>query len=191
MAALHQQVTEHHPRADPLGVLRPGARFRSGRWPPSSASSRVTLRQALRTLELEGLLKPRAGLRWVPPDRGSPVEEGATGLVRLADLGVTHGRAVSAAVLKLVTGRPTWTRPSCSDWRRARPCDELVRLRSLDGIPILVDHSLVPAALTPGLDQLDFRTEPLYRCWPRSTAAPVRPSARSRAAVQRFAARLA
>jgi GntR family transcriptional regulator len=40
---------------------------------------------------------------------------------------------------------------------------ELVRSRSLDGIPILVDHSLIPAALTPGLDRLDFRTESLYR----------------------------
>jgi len=164
MAALHQQVTETIRGRIRSGVLRPGSRVPGERSLASELGvSRVTLRQALRTLELEGLLKAEGGARWVPPDRGSPVEEGATGLVSFTDLGVTHGRTVSATVLKLVTRPTDVDEAELLQLAPGAPVHELVRLRSLDGIPILVDHSLIPAALTPGLEQLDFRAESLYR----------------------------
>ena len=164
MAALHQQVTEILRGRIRSGVLPPGSRVPGERALAGELEvSRVTLRQALRTLELEGLLKAEGGARWVRYDSGASIEEGATGLVSFTDLGVTHGRTVSATVLKLVA-RPTDVDEA--ELLRLAPgaqVHELVRLRSLDGIPILIDHSLMPAALTPGLDKLDFRTESLYR----------------------------
>jgi len=164
MAALHQQVTEKLRGRIRAGTLAPGSRVPGERALAEELGvSRVTLRQALRTLELEGLLEADGGARWVRRGSGAAIEEGATGLISFTDLGVTNGRTVSAAVLKLVT-RPTDVDEA--ELLRLVPgaeVHELVRLRSLDGIPILVDHSLIPAALTPGLGKLDFRTESLYR----------------------------
>jgi GntR family transcriptional regulator len=164
MPALHQQVTEKLRGRIRSGILPPGSRMPGERSLAEELGvSRVTLRQALRTLELEGLLEADGGARWVRRDSGTSIEEGATGLVSFTDLAVTHGRTVSATVLKLVT-RPTDVDEA--ELLRLAPgaeVHELVRLRCVDSIPILVDHSLIPAALTPGLDKLDFRTESLYR----------------------------
>jgi GntR family transcriptional regulator len=175
MAALHQQVTE---------ILR--GRIRSGSFPPGSrvpserslaeelGVSRVTLRQALRTLELEGLLRAEGGARWVPADAGGAIEEGATGLVSFTDLAEAHGRTPSARVLKLVTRPTDVDEAELLHLAPGALVHELVRLRSLDQIPILVDHSLVPAVLAPDLAELDFRTKSLYRALTEQGSAPMR-----------------
>jgi GntR family transcriptional regulator len=158
------------------GLLEAGSRLPGERALAEDLGvSRVTLRQALRTLELEGLLETGGGARWVRRGHGTAIEEGPGGLVSFTDLGTAHGRSVSSAVLRLVT-RPT--NVDEADLLRIAPgaqAHELVRVRSLDAIPILVDHSLIPAALTPGLEKLDFRTESLYRALAvRYDCGPVR-----------------
>jgi GntR family transcriptional regulator len=175
MAVLHQQVTE---------ILR--GRIRSGVLPPGSmvpgerplaeelGVSRVTLRQALRTLELEGLLRAERGVRWVPASAAGSVEEGATGLVSFTDMGEAQHRSVSATVLKFVTRPADVDEAELLQLVPGASVHELVRLRSMDGIPILVDHSLIPAALTPGFDQLDFSVKSLYRTLAEYGCAPVR-----------------
>jgi GntR family transcriptional regulator len=175
MAVLHQQVTEILRSRIRSGLLPPGSRVPGERSLAEELGvSRVTLRQALRTLELEGLLRAEGGARWVPSDAGDAIEEGATGLVSFTDLAEVHGRTVSARVLKLVTRPTDVDEAEMMQLAPGAQVHELVRLRSLDGIPILVDHSLVPAALVPGLAELDFRTRSLYRALAEHGCAPVR-----------------
>jgi DNA-binding GntR family transcriptional regulator len=79
MAALHQQVTETIRGRIRSGVLRPGSRVPGERALATELGvSRVTLRQALRTLELEGLVKAEGGARWVSiPSALSRITESA------------------------------------------------------------------------------------------------------------------
>jgi GntR family transcriptional regulator len=175
MSALHKQVTEILRGRILSGLLPPGSRM-PGERPLAEelGVSRVTLRQALRTLELEGLLRAERGVRWVPANTVSSVVETAPGLVSFTDIGEAHGRAVSARVLKFVTRPSDVDEAELLELVPGAPVHELVRLRLVNGIPILVDHSLIPAALTPGLDQLDFSGRSLYRTLTEYGCAPVR-----------------
>jgi DNA-binding GntR family transcriptional regulator len=175
MAVLHQQVTDILRGRIRSGLLPPGSRV-PGERPLAEelGVSRVTLRQSLRTLELEGLLRAEGGARWVPQDAGEAIEEGAAGLVSFTDLAEVHGRTAAARVLKLVTRPTDVDEAELMRLAPGAPVHELVRLRSLDGIPILVDHSLVPAALAPGLEELDFRSKSLYRALAEAGCPPVR-----------------
>jgi GntR family transcriptional regulator len=175
MAVLHQQVTDILRGRIRSGVLPPGSRVPGERSLAEELGvSRVTLRQALRTLELEGLLRAEGGARWVPQDAGGAIEEGATGLVSFTDLAEAHGRTASARVLKFDTRPTDVDEAELLQLAPGAQVHELVRLRSLDGIPILVDHTLVPAALVPGLEGMDFRSKSLYRALSEAGCAPVR-----------------
>src|ERR1035437_8963413 len=157
---LHQQVNDALHRRIVSGRL-PSERALSREF----AVSRVTVRQALKDLEQEGLVEAGDGLRWVarPAPTPASVEEGATGLVSFAELGATRGLTVRAKVLLCET------RPSSLDDAeaiggapRAR-AHQLVRLRYLDDVTGVVDHSVIPAAVAPSLNDVDFTTASLYQ----------------------------
>lgn len=167
MLPLHQQVAHALRLRIVSGEFPEGMRLQSERaLSREFAVSRVTVRQSLKDLEHEGLLETSGGLRWVA--RGAvatrqSVEEGSTGLVSFGDLGATRGLAVRAEVLLFET------RPSSLDEAEAigmapgASLHELVRLRFLDDVPIVVDHSLIPAAVAPNLNDVDFTTASLYQ----------------------------
>ena len=133
--------------------------------------SRVTVRRALKELESAGLAEIDHGARlarWTKKATaleglGESIEEGATGLVSFSDLAAANGLTASSVVLS------NRTRPSSLDEADllgiAPGADivDLVRLRRLDGIPTLVDYSLLPDSLAPGLGKLDFSRVSLYQ----------------------------
>jgi DNA-binding GntR family transcriptional regulator len=163
---LHQQVNDALHRRIVSGELAVGGRLPSERaLSREFAVSRVTVRQALKDLEQEGLVEAGDGLRWVarPAPTPASVEEGATGLVSFAELGATRGLTVRAKVLLCET------RPSSLDEAEAigvapgASVHELVRLRYLDDVAVVVDHSVIPAAVAPSLNDVDFTTASLYQ----------------------------
>jgi len=165
MTALHQQVAETLRSRIRSGTLPAGSRVPSERALAEELRvSRVTLRQALKGLEQEGLLKAEGGARWVQLTDSESIEEGSnTGLLSFSDLGATLGLRVVSNVLRLVTRDSSLDEADLLHIVPGGRVHELVRVRYLDSIPILVDHSLIPEALTPGLADIDFRTESLYR----------------------------
>jgi GntR family transcriptional regulator len=144
------------------GTLRPGARLPSERVLSERLGvSRVTVRRALIALEQEGIIETSPGLgRFVP--RSHPVEEPPNELVSFAQMGASLGLEVTTQVLV------ARTRPSTLDESEALSVGpgvdlvELERLRLLDGVPIVIDHSLIPAARAPALLEADFATASLY-----------------------------
>jgi GntR family transcriptional regulator len=60
------------------------------------------------------------------------------------------------------------TRPATIDEAEAlglapgAPLFELERLRSLDGVPMLIDRTRIPLSLAPGLDAVDLQERSLY-----------------------------
>lgn len=144
------------------GTLAPGARMPSERELSTQMGvSRVTLRRALAALERDGLIESTQGLgRFVRQSR--PVEEPPNELVSLTQMGASLGLDVTSRVLT------AHARPATLDEAEALvmgPGTELIeieRLRLLDGVPIVVDHSLIPAGRAPGLLDADFSTASLY-----------------------------
>ncbi|NYI42869.1 GntR family transcriptional regulator [Demequina lutea] len=163
---LHQQVNDALRRSIISGDLALGGRLPSERvLAREFGVSRVTVRQALKDLEQEGLVEAGDGLRWVarPAPALASVEEGVTGLVSFSELGAMRELTVRAKVLFCET------RPSSLDEAEAiriapgASVHELVRLRYLEDVPVVVDHSVIPATVAPSLNDVDFTTASLYQ----------------------------
>lgn len=143
------------------GVLAPGARLPPERLLSERLGvSRVTIRRALAELEREGVIAVSPGLgRFV---RMREVEEPPNELVSFARMGASLGLSVISRVL--VARRRDATLDESESLAIAPGAEvlELERLRLLDGIPVVVDHSLIPSARAPGLLEVDFSRFSLY-----------------------------
>ncbi|MFC8076963.1 GntR family transcriptional regulator [Streptomyces sp. NPDC057307] len=174
--ALHRKVAQHLRERIESGVIAPGSRMPSERVLAHQFDvSRVTVRQALKDLEVAGLVKVVAGARWVRAETASApasmrpgeqdaesIEEGATGLVSFSDLAAANGLTSSSKVLKCLTRAGSLDEADLLGIAPGAPVVELVRLRYLDGIPTLIDFSLIPEGPAPGLGEHDFTTASLY-----------------------------
>lgn len=125
--------------------------------------SRVTLRKALAQLVEEGVLRSSHGRGWyvagtaAPPAKDWPnTLESFTETARRMGLSATS-RILRAEVLpaNLDEAEQLMVAPGS-------PLFHLERVRLLDGVPIAVDVSKVPAHLVPDLRETDFTTGSLY-----------------------------
>jgi DNA-binding GntR family transcriptional regulator len=159
---LHRQVYTLIADAIAAGELKPGARLPAERvLCERFGVSRATIRRALRELVAEGLVEATVG-------RGSfvtrePLGEAPNKLMSFTELGGSRGLTASARVLG------EHVRPSTLDEAErfgiapGVEVFELERLRLLDGVPVAMDRSRVPAARTPFVGRADFTTYSLYR----------------------------
>ncbi|MFF2189602.1 GntR family transcriptional regulator [Streptomyces sp. NPDC058155] len=173
--ALHRKVAQHLRERIESGVIAPGSRMPSERVLANQFDvSRVTVRHALKDLEMAGLVNVVAGARWVRAETHAPIsmlpggpeaesiEEGATGLVSFSDLAAANGLTSSSKVLKCLTRACSLDEADLLGIAPGAPVVELARLRYLDGIPTLIDFSLIPEGPAPGLGEHDFTTASLY-----------------------------
>ena len=122
--------------------------------------SRSTLRQALGELEERGLISRHQGRgTFVTRPR---VQLPIVGVFSIRDAMEAHGLAMTTRVLGVETieaGRQLAADLGCL------PGDEVVfieRLRLGDGEPMVLDTAHLPAALFPGLAEVDFERRSLY-----------------------------
>lgn len=138
--------------------------------------SRVTLRRALASLEQRGLVHPQAGRGWYlgASHLEAPVSEEPGVLQSFTEMARSRGLTPDSVVLHCQRRPAQWDE---AEELAVAPGAELLslrRLRRLDGIPVAVDHSLVPAALLPRASAEQFRTGSLYAALQGNGVRPVR-----------------
>jgi GntR family transcriptional regulator len=143
------------------GTLPPGSRVPSERALSERLGvSRVTIRRALAALERSGVIETSPGLgRFVPMRQ---VEEPPNELVSFSGMAASVGLEVRSRVLVARERPSTLDEAEALSIAPGAAVTELERLRLLDGVPVVIDHSLVPAASAPGLLEADFTTASLY-----------------------------
>jgi GntR family transcriptional regulator len=121
--------------------------------------SRVTLRRAMQELERGGVLI-RDGRGWTVagPRIGEPPNE----LMSFSEMAAARGLTPTARVLVAHLRASTLDESDVLGTAPGAPVFELERIRSMDGVPILVDRSLIPNALVPGIERTDFASTSLY-----------------------------
>jgi GntR family transcriptional regulator len=168
---LYSKVAEYLKERIDTGVIRPNSRMPSERvLAEQFGVSRVTVRQALKDLELAGVVEVDGGVRLARGSGGisdreasaKSIEEGATGLVSFSDLAAANGLTATSLVLSNVTRPSTLDEADLLGIAPGAAIVDLVRLRQLDGVPTLIDYSLLPESLAPGVGKLDFARASLY-----------------------------
>jgi GntR family transcriptional regulator len=178
--ALWRQVADLLDQAVAAGEFPVGERL------PSEAEltsrfgvSRVTLRQALRALADRGLIRSEAGKGWfVGPGRdvlGSrPLYEPPGVLQSFTEMARSRGLEPDSVLLHCAVRPATYEESTELAVAPGAPLLSLRRLRRMDGLPMAIDHSLIPAAFVPDVDPDEFVTGSLHEALRRRGYVPAR-----------------
>jgi GntR family transcriptional regulator len=121
--------------------------------------SRVTLRRAMQELEGRSVVAHDArGWTVAGPRVGEPPNE----LMSFSEMAAARGVTASARVLSERVRASTLDESDILAIAPGAPVFELERVRSMDHVPILIDRSLIPHALVPGIERTSFATASLY-----------------------------
>ena len=144
------------------GVFAPGSRLPGERQLATQLEvSRATLRQALGRLAEEGHITAAAQRGWfVRPPR--VVSEPPSQLQSFTEMAESRGLTPSTEVLSYETRPATFTEAEKLGIAPASTVLALARRRSLDGVRVLVDHSVIALSRTPGMDEADLTDRSLY-----------------------------
>jgi GntR family transcriptional regulator len=173
LVPLHERVRQQLTSDVVAGVYPRGTRLPSERELCTRLSvSRVTLRRALAGLADEGLLAPSHGRGWyVAAER---VGEPANVLMSFSAMAQAQRLTPSSRVLSQLV------RPADLDEAHqmgVAPGAEILdlrRLRMLDGLPVALDRSRVPMAISADLADRDFAQGSLYAALTEAGAPPQR-----------------
>lgn len=144
----------------------------TGRWPTGSklpterelatrmGVSRQTVREALEELERASLIVRRQGSGTYVAERR--LEQSLLGHFSIVDALRASGAVVDTTVLSqtLTTAPPTVAESLAIE--RDAPVLELERLRRVDGEPLMVESTWLPAQLLEGVEETDFSATGLY-----------------------------
>ncbi|SDM69895.1 GntR family transcriptional regulator [Actinacidiphila guanduensis] len=122
--------------------------------------SRVTLRRALAALVEDGVLHPAQGRGWYVGEPGR--QEWPNTLESFTETARRLGLSATSKVLRRETGPAGFDEAEAFRIAPGTPLYRLDRVRMLDGVPIAVDRSLVPAGIAVGFDAVDFTARSLY-----------------------------
>jgi GntR family transcriptional regulator len=142
-----------------------GRRSPGSRLPPERALaehfgvSRVTLRRALAELERAGIVSRHPGGWTVAP---AAIGEPPNALMGCSEMAASRGLTAGGRVLDRHVRPATIDEAEALGLAPGAPLFELERLRSMDGVPILIDRTRIPLSLAPGLDEVDLGGRSLY-----------------------------
>jgi len=168
----HARIASWLERLIVSGTLRPGDRL------PAEVDiaaelgvSRMTLRQALGSVESKGLLerrRGRSGGNFVSQPRFDFSLLGLPGFTE--QMRRAHVEA-GALVVRALTRTPASDVRLALRLRRGEVVHEVLRLRSANGDPITLEETYLPAAVFPGLLELDLG-DSLYEVMDRDYGKP-------------------
>jgi GntR family transcriptional regulator len=172
--AAYLQIEEELADRIDSGELEPGMLLPSERELSEQVGvSRMTVRQALGRLEQRGLIVREQG-------RGTFVAEAkyrqdASVLRGFFEQMVGQGVVPSSAIVERTQVHASRALAHHLDLRLGEPVYKIVRLRSAQGRPVVLETSFFPARLVPGLLELDLEHASIYRLMEeRFGARPVR-----------------
>ena len=151
-APAHAQIEERLAEAIVAGELRPGDRL-----PPERelaeriGVSRMTLRQALDSLERRGMVVRARGRRGGTFVAEPKIERDMTNLAGFTEQLRRQGRTAGARVLSAREGPASRRTAAALGLDAGDPVFEVIRLRLSDGEPVALERSLFPARRFPGL----------------------------------------
>ncbi|KJL22134.1 HTH-type transcriptional repressor YvoA [Microbacterium oxydans] len=135
--------------------------------------SRVTLRKALLQLVEEGVLSSSHGRGWYVAS--APVaKEWPNSLESFSETARRMGLEATSIVLRAETGHASLDEAEAIGVAPGTPIFRLDRIRLLDGVPIALDASVVPAALLPDVSKTDFAVDSLYELLDAAGSGPER-----------------
>jgi GntR family transcriptional regulator len=143
------------------GEVKPGSRL-----PPERelcgllGISRVTLRRALAALVEEGVLRSAHGRGWYVA--AAERKEWPNTLESFSETARRMGLVPTSRVLRCAVDAATFDEAEAFQIAPGTPLYRVDRVRKLDGVPIAVDESLVPADIAVGFESVDFTTRSLY-----------------------------
>ena len=156
------------------GELAPGMRLAPERVLCQQLGiSRVTLRKALGRLIDEGILTSSHGRGWFVAQTVVPRKEWPNELESFSETAARMNLASSSVVLRSEHARATLDEAEQLGIAPGAEVYHLDRVRSLGGVPIAVDRTVVAGAL-PELDSVDFRSASLFDELARAGVHPVR-----------------
>ena len=145
--------------------IQRGGRPAGSRLPPERALaehfgvSRVTLRRALDELAAAGVVT-RSGSGWVVASGaiGEPPNE----LMSFSEMAASRGLEPGARVLDRQVRAATLDEAEALGLAPGASLFELERIRTMDGVPILIDRTRIPLSIAPGLEARDLDGVSLY-----------------------------
>ncbi|MGI8515571.1 MAG: GntR family transcriptional regulator [Acidimicrobiia bacterium] len=167
--AVYQSIAEQIAR----GSLREGSRLPTEReFAATLGVSRTTVRKAIAALKAVGLVQAIQGRGTFVSSRG--LVEPPNTLLSFSQLAAARGLQPGASVISSEVRGATLAE---ADRLRIAPGAkvlDLVRLRTLDGIPVAIQSSVVPISMAPIIANRDWSTESLYAQLAVAGAKPVR-----------------
>ncbi len=158
---LYQQVQRSIAEHIAAGRLAPGEQLPSERRLCARFGiSRVTARRALASLVEEGLIEASPGKGWFVSD--GPLSEPPNALLSFTALAHERGLKPSATVLLQDIRDASIDEAESLQVAPGAEVLELERVRLLDGLPVAVDHALIPLAQCPALADADFTVDSVY-----------------------------
>jgi DNA-binding GntR family transcriptional regulator len=155
---VHGQIEDWLADAIATGRLAPGDRLPTeqdlAEW---LGVSRMTLRQALAELAQRGLVTRTVGRSGGTFVAEPKLEQDLTVLAGFSEQLRRHGLVAGARVLAAAEIRASAAAAAALEIGAGAPVYEVRRLRLAGGQPILIEHSLFPAHLCPGL--LEYRLD--------------------------------
>jgi DNA-binding GntR family transcriptional regulator len=145
--------------------IQHGGREVGSRLPPERALaehfgvSRVTLRRALDELAGAGVVS-RTGSGWVVA--AGAIGEPPNELMSFSEMAASRGLAPGGRVLTRRVRAATLEEAEALGLAPGASLLERERLRTMDGVPILVDRTVIPMAIAPDLDDVDLDDTSLY-----------------------------
>jgi GntR family transcriptional regulator len=153
----HAQIEERLAEAIDRGDLRPGDRLPAEReLADRFGVSRMTLRQALQTLERRGLVRRAVGRRGGTFVAEPKIERQSSGLAGLTQELRRQGHRAGARVLSARAGPSGDRTATALGIEPGATVVQVVRLRLSDGEPLALERSLFPADRFPGLLDRDL-----------------------------------
>lgn len=157
----YEQIVEQVRKLIQSKQLTPGSEFYSeGELSKALGISKMPVRQAFQKLRNEGLLVIQRGKR--PAIGADRVPWDFQRLRGFTEEMLRRGLAPSAKVLSIEEMEPDETIREALGLDAGQTVYRLKRLRLIDGKPVAVVTSFLPATLFPGLEAYDFATQSLY-----------------------------
>jgi GntR family transcriptional regulator len=144
-----------------LGTFAPGARLPGERALAAQLGvSRATLRQVLVALADAGRIQPSPYRGWFVADRQLVHEPNR--LRGFTEVAEEQGRKASARIVRNELRPALLLEAEALGLDAGEPVVHLERVRQLDGGPISVEYSCIPAKRAPGLEAVDLTDCSLY-----------------------------